>query len=722
MRITSLSVRNLGRHRDAAWSLDPGLIVVSGANETGKSTLQRALELVLTRPSTSTAADLASLRSWGSGASDAPAVAITFEWDDEDDATHQGRFAKVFAGAAGTTRLELDGEPAADGATAETRFAELSGLPSEGFLRSTASMPQSELAGLQRDETAFRERLTASISGADRSTARARRQLEAALGDLAPRNGGPGRLGTAAEAVADAERRLANGEEGLARLERDREAHTTAKERRAAADAALAERRSQLEKAREAERLRALLDDAHARLDRYTEAIALRDELAELDATHPSPMPLDRLRPAVERLRGLETRIATLEELLADEVKVDFDLPPERGWRPRAQLGLGLALVGIVLALAGVGARLAGLGDLAYAPLAIGVVLLVVGIAARVRAVRQHQADRVTRQMKDEEVARRLRGRSDMEEELKAARNEREAALATLELPGIAEAEERLAAETAHVARIDQGRARLAGLLAGEAAETLPEKRSAAAADIERDTAALDALGPIGKEPNARARLEVEVRDAEGVADRARDDEATARARVEQNPVDAEDVAGLAERLASWRADLAALRRRERILRRTLAELDAAEQATVAKATRFLERRMAGDVARLTDGRYREVRIDDTNLGIELRSDERGDWVPVTELSRGTLDAVYLAARLGLVRLATGDRRPPLILDDPLVSLDDERAARAFDVLRELAADFQVLYLTIDSRYDDLADAVIRLPAPDAVPEGAANS
>ncbi|HEY4754022.1 MAG TPA: hypothetical protein VIH37_12105, partial [Candidatus Limnocylindrales bacterium] len=63
----------------------------------------------------------------------------------------------------------------------------------------------------------------------------------------------------------------------------------------------------------------------------------------------------------------------------------------------------------------------------------------------------------------------------------------------------------------------------------------------------------------------------------------------------------------------------------------------------------------------------------------------------------------------------TGDRRPPLILDDPLVSLDDERAGRALAVIRDLTADYQVIYLTTSSRYDALADAVIALPGPEGV-------
>ena len=124
---------------------------------------------------------------------------------------------------------------------------------------------------------------------------------------------------------------------------------------------------------------------------------------------------------------------------------------------------------------------------------------------------------------------------------------------------------------------------------------------------------------------------------------------------------------------------------------------------------------MVADIARLTDGRDRRVRVDDTNLGIELFSPERDGWVQATDLSQGTLDVVYLAARLGLVRLVTGDRRPPLILDDPFVTLDDARAPRALELLRELAADFQVIYLTTSDRYDHLADSVVQLAGPTAV-------
>ncbi len=715
MRITSLTLRDLRRYRETSIELAPGLTVVRGPNEAGKSTIQRAIELALTRKVTSAAGELDALVPWDGSPDARPAVAMTFSYEDEDGGAHGGHLEKVFAGAKGTVSLRIDGEVVTDPARADELLAELSGVPTEGFFRSTASVRHHELAGLQRDESALRDRLQASISGADRGTSRAKKQLERALQGL--RAGGaknPGRLKVAEDAVADVTASLRSGEEGLARLERDRDTMSLARERRSETEKALTERRALLEKARQAERLVAERDGAKERYERYRNAVIVRDELVELEANHPSPIPVAVLRPAVERLRGLDTRIATLEAQLEGEIQVSFEVPPEPRWQPLSRMAVILAVVGLVVAAAGYLLNVTGILELGSVLPLLGGLIAVVGVAFGLAAAWLRRGDKVQKQLRDVEVDRRLRGRSEIEQDLKMTQAERASELDTLGLEGTDAAEDQLKAEEAHVAEIDQRSARLVGLVGEEPRERLPERRDTAALEIEQKTAALEALGPIAKEPRARERLEVEVADAERQLERARDDEADARARVDQNPVDAEEVAALAERLAGWTEELAALRRRDRVYALTLREILAAEQATMQRATRYLERRMVKDVARVTDGRYRRVRVDDTNLGVDVFSPEKGDWVPVTDLSQGTLDVVYLAARLGLVRLVTGDRRPPLILDDPFVTLDDDRAPRALELLREVAGDFQVIYLTTSDRYDTLADKVVVLAGPTA--------
>ena len=715
MRIRRLQVRDLRRYRDLDVAFSNGLTVVRGPNEAGKTTIQRAVELVLTKRVTSNAGDLEAMRPWDAPDDARPVVTLEFEQDDEEG-TKEGFVEKAFRGSRGAVRLEFDGEIVTDPSRADEVLADLTGIPSEAFFRSTASVRHHELSDLARDEAALRDRLQASISGADRGTSRAKRTLDRALRDLntrGPKN--PGRLKQAEDAVADTETKLQAGEDSLGRLERDRDALAEARGQRADAEATLGERRSMLEKARTAERLVGERDAAQERYERFRSAVEVRDSIAAMEQAHPSGNPLPVLRQSVERLRKLDQRIRELQAALSGEVEVQFEVPPEVRWRPLSQLAIVFVLLGLVISGATYAAQAAAVLDVGIAPILLGGALAGIGFILAFIAWWLRRHDRIQQQLREVEVDRRLRGRSEMEQELKQAETDSQQQLMGLGLSGLAAADDLLMREEAHTASIARERARLEGLIGNEQLDALPKVRDGAALEIERKTQALEELGPIAKEPRARERLEVEVADLERALERARDDEANARARVEQNPIDAEEVAALAERLAMWGEELEGLRRKARVIELTLRAMEQAEQATMQRATRFLERGMVQDVDRISGGRYKRVKVDDADLGISVWAPERGGWVPVSELSQGTLDLVYLAARLGLVRLVTGDRRPPLILDDPFVTLDDQRAARALVLLRELADDFQVIYLTTSDRYDRAADLIVELPGPTAV-------
>ena len=713
MRITRVRIRDFRVHRDLDLELAQGLTVVRGPNEAGKSTLQRALEVGLFRRVTAGGLEIDTLRSWGAGEDGRPAVQLDFVQEDLEG-TRVGSVLKDFRGARGTVRLELDGQTTTDPARADELLAELTGIPSEKFFRSTASVRHHEVDDLARDEGALRDRLQASISGADRGTSVVKRRLDRSLRDLhAKGEKSPGRLRIAEQAVMRAEAAVSDGEARLAGLERDRDALVLARDHRAQVDTSLAERRSLLEKARQAERFAAEREVARERFERYLQAVTVSDAIVGLDQSHPSGHALPLLRQVVERLRVLDREIAELRAQLGDGPSaVDYEIViPKPRWR-------WLAIAAGVLAVAGLAAAIIGFISGQFPAVIGGLVAAVLGLGLAATARSQQRAAfdfQRQKQLRDDEIARRLRGRTQLEDDLKRRVADRDAQLGSLELADLPAAEDLLAREDAHVGAIGRARAQLEGLVGKAPMETLPTLRDAAALEIEQKTSALDALGPIAKEPRARERLEVEVRDQEGALERARDDEAGARARVEQNSVDAEQVAVEVERLAGWREELSVLQRRSRVHQLALDAIVRAERSTMRKATRYLEKRMRGDLERLTGARYRRVRVDDATLGIRVFAPERGDWVGVEELSQGTLDQVYLAARLGLVRLVTQDRRPPLVFDDPFVTFDDDRAARAVAILRELAADFQVIYLTTSTRYDALADRVVVLPGPAAI-------
>ncbi|HYN70116.1 MAG TPA: hypothetical protein VEX41_07895, partial [Candidatus Eisenbacteria bacterium] len=629
----------------------------------------------------------------------------------------------------GTIALDFGGKTVTDPARADEILAELTGIPSEAFFRSTASVRHHELDGLARDEANLRDRLQASISGGDRGTSRARHKLERAIFELSTRGEkNPGRLKAAAANLARAAEALREGEAALTQLERDRDALVVANDRRAATQRTLSEGRSMLEKAGQAGRLTAERDRAREQFDRYRAATQVAEEIALLDGSHPWPGDRSRLRAIVDVLREAEARLRELRAILNEDEIAPPDPagPPPRHWRPAAAIGAAAAIGGIALLVldALAIARLPFLGLVVSQPpdrlevsgaqligvalLAIAAVLLVV---ARRRRATLRDYQRVE-QLRNVEVERRLHGRSVIEADIAEFEKTRLDQLAVIERQDLVAAETLVRAEDEHVARIERLRAQLGGLVGGDVPPNLAELRDEAAAEMDQKRAALEALGPIAHDPRAREQLEVTVADAARELERARDDEAGARARIEQNAVDAEEVAALAERVVATTEQLTTLQRRLRVYETTLAAIEAAERATLRTATRYLERHMVQDVAQVTGGRYRRVQVNDEDLGIRVFAPERGDWVDVSELSQGTLDIVYLAARIGLVRLVTGLKRPPLVLDDPFVTLDDGRATRALELLRAISADFQVIYLTTSKRYDPAAERVVVLDSP----------
>jgi hypothetical protein len=410
--------------------------------------------------------------------------------------------------------------------------------------------------------------------------------------------------------------------------------------------------------------------------------------------------------------------VAECKAILASEESPFEGTLPEPNWRPLFRAGNVLVYAGLVLLGVQAWMRVLGVDPSIASALWLtlaGSFLAIAGALVLLTAYRRRDslADIATaNQMRHEAIERRLRGRGDTEERLYDAQARREEVLAGMKQESLVEAEKLLTAESDHVRQIELLQARLTELMRGESVADVAAARDDAAAEGERKASALLGMGEIGNDPaGSRDRFDARLRTHAVERDAAVREEAATGERVDQNPVDALEVAKAAETLSQAADRLAALLRHQRVYELTLGALQAAETATMKKATSYLEERMGNDVKQVTGGRYDKVQVAD-GLEISLWSPESGDWVPVERLSQGTIDQVYLAARIELVRLVTQDRRPPLIFDDPFVTYDDERAARAVDLLRGLAGDHQILYLTTSTRYDAVADKVIELPAP----------
>jgi uncharacterized protein YhaN len=154
-------------------------------------------------------------------------------------------------------------------------------------------------------------------------------------------------------------------------------------------------------------------------------------------------------------------------------------------------------------------------------------------------------------------------------------------------------------------------------------------------------------------------------------------------------------------------------------------------------AARYLRLRLASGILRRQIERYREEnqgpvirrasellpRLTRNSFsGLKTGFDEKdrpvllglrasGEEVPVTGMSEGTRDQLYLALRLASLERQMESGEPiPFVLDDILISFDNDRARDTLRVLADLCSRTQVLFFTHHTHLIDLAR--------EAVPKG----
>lgn len=157
-----------------------------------------------------------------------------------------------------------------------------------------------------------------------------------------------------------------------------------------------------------------------------------------------------------------------------------------------------------------------------------------------------------------------------------------------------------------------------------------------------------------------------------------------------------EDPAAIAEALSDS----------ESLLRELHAEFDAvvlaidslriASEGMRDSMTGVLAFSAAGHMKKMTAGRFGSVGVD-ADFSIHTpHPDQDGVLVSSDYLSEGTRNQAYLSLRLALTEMLCGENQPPLLLDEALVYLDDQRLQQVLDLLKALPR--QTLLFTASGR------------------------
>ena len=160
---------------------------------------------------------------------------------------------------------------------------------------------------------------------------------------------------------------------------------------------------------------------------------------------------------------------------------------------------------------------------------------------------------------------------------------------------------------------------------------------------------------------------------------------------------------------AGLRQQLDAVTKRIRDLELTYSALEIA-QSTLSRASAELQRRFAPKISKraqelfgqLTDGRYTRLTLGE-DLSIHAGTDTEATLHSALWRSEGTIDQLYLALRLAVAEALTPEA--PLVLDDALVRFDDQRLAKALEVLAAEAESKQVILFTCQTRETNILHA-----------------
>ena len=204
--------------------------------------------------------------------------------------------------------------------------------------------------------------------------------------------------------------------------------------------------------------------------------------------------------------------------------------------------------------------------------------------------------------------------------------------------------------------------------------------------------AAMPSVPALSKEDVDTELVRVQARLA---AERSRFDTLTGHIRSLDRSSDLQDqLAQKREQLSSLQAEYDAI---------ALA-MDALTQANTTLQNRFspaLGARAAEIFSAITAGRYDRVLLSrDFSLSAEMAGDPVGRSIRL--LSQGAADQLYLAVRLAICDMVLpAEKRVPLILDDALVSFDDDRLRAALDYLLAESEKRQILLFTCQKREMD---------------------
>ena len=706
MRLKRIHLKNFKRFPDYGAEFSPGINVVKGPlNEMGKSSLLESIIVALFHNPKSAAKDIKDYAAWGSTGQFQ--TSLEFEYDGKEYLLEKD-FGK------GTVRLACvqSREQIDTFKEVSERMAELLGTKSDRLFVCSCCIRQSQVTEISSGKKEIGESLEEVVTGGKESTLASQviQKLASTVADMKRGLDKPAKNPGTLAALKGRTQDL------LARHEQVRDEVSKVEEHKVQ----LLEVSNELARVRaEYEKLRALLEqnrqrqEIEATLERLGKEYDRIEELLGRISKHAED--LNKADEALEAIQGIrdreqvldlrkaldliQNRREAIDNDLAQREKELEEVRPKKGGGPARFLGspAGIAVV-VALFAAGLVGVLAG--HLYLLALVIAGALLFV-LAQRAKTAIDRERSGIA------SIGERIR---KMRESLEELGSEEQEFLAKAKCRTLAEFSEKEKSFHQWLRKKEEAQLRLDEILSRSTTEDIEEQR----ADLVKKMAIQERnltedMKQTKVSPEQYVELQQKVKSLEARRDELDDRRRSALAIIKAARHDAEEQTRLEEELQGLNEALRREENKARVYELARDVIVEARLDVISSADEALQGEMQRYLSVFTSGKYERVRMSKEDLEFWVYSDEKGDWARPEELSGGVIDEFYLAFRLALARLIFGDKRPPLILDDPFVNFDSVRLASTLDFVRTLSSDYQIIIFTLGDLYDGVADNIISL-------------
>jgi DNA repair exonuclease SbcCD ATPase subunit len=708
MRLKKIELRNFKRLVDFQAQFSPGINVVKGPlNEMGKSTLLEGIFVALFHNPRSTAKGLKDYVSWGLTRQ----FRTSLEFEDKGN-----RYLLEKDFDKGTARLtgENGREELDTFKEISEKMAELLGTKSDTLFLCSSCIRQDQVSEISSGKKEINESLEEIVSGGKESILASQviQKLDNKISEIRRGLDRPAKIKGSLALLRDQRdeflRKYREVRDEVAKIEARKIELVEMDKRLAEVKEQYENARVLLDKNKQRKEIEACIKDLKQKYDEVEELLGgvngLMTRLEAADEALRSVEGLENEQQVSEFRKGLDAiqykRIDTEKDLAMRGKEIAE--AKEKLERKRSQTffgsGRSIAVPVTMIIIGVVGALLVSLYFLGLTILGAAVLVMTV-IRERTAFIRE-EISIADLEMRLQKMREALAGLSTKQSEL----------LARAKCRTVGEFDKKEKDLKSWVAEKGSLEAQLRGMLRGRTVEDFQKQKQTIARDLAVEEAKLtDDLKTTALSMEQYVELEkrirsLEVRQAELEKQRRR-----CEVIIEQARFSIEDQIGLEEELKGLQDALRDEERKVKVYGLAREFVAKARTEILSSAGEALEKEIQRYLAIFTNGKYKQVKVNKEALEFWVYSDEKGDWAKPEELSGGVIDEFYLAFRVALAKLIFGDKKPPLILDDPFVNFDSVRLDRTLDFFKTLASDYQIIIFALSDSYDRVADNIVLL-------------